>query len=255
LQHVYFEIIDGDYAISCFLRNSIRHTLDFSIEKGMKLDIIGSIRVYDKEATIQIEVSTVNLVERSSRRKPAELEALLKQQGLWRTQKHPLPRRIKKIAVVTSENSEAYEDFRDTFIKQKGKGDIFLADIPLQGEQAPQMIADAIKIMADHSDSDVIVLTRGGGRDEELGLFNELVIAKAIFHSKKFVLTGIGHKSDETLADRAADHAESTPSTAAVYLTNHQARIRRQEATLAISLLIGLAVIATFLVIAVLSQG
>lgn len=218
LDHFYFEMVENGYTIPCFLRNSVRPTIGFEIEKGLRVEVVGEIRVYDKEATIQIEVAQMRLIEKSGVPKPAELESQLRQQGLWRDKKHPLPHSVHKIAVVTSPSSEAYGDFETTYHKRGGQGQPFLAPVPLQGENAAQEIANTVRMFSRRSDVDVIVLTRGGGSRDELAVFNNPIIAEAIFHSSKPVITGIGHESDETLADRAGDLVAITPTDAALQL-------------------------------------
>ncbi len=218
MEHQYFEIVQDDYALACFLRNSVKPTIGFGVEKGQRVEVVGEIRVYDREASVQIEVAGMRLLTSSGVVKPAQLEANLRQRGLWREQKRPLPANIRKIAVVTSNNSEAFGDFETTYRKRGGQGQPFLAPVPLQGEKAAQSIADTIKIFSQRPDVDVIVLTRGGGGRDELAVFNDSIIAEAIYQSPKTIVTGIGHESDETLADRAGDLVAITRTDAALQL-------------------------------------
>lgn len=253
LEHVYFEIVENDYAIPCFLRNSIRPTIGFAIEKGLRVQVVGEIRVYDKEATLQIEVTHMTLLERPAIPKPAELEAQLRANGLWRDQKRPLPnpQQIGRIAVITSATSEAYGDFETTYRKRGGRGQPFLAPVPLQGDSAAQAIADTIKMFSQRAD--VIVLTRGGGRPEELAIFNDPLIAEAIYRSPKPIVTGIGHQSDETLADRAGDLIAITPTDAALQLLAPTSSIPPSSVNrwLVAAILVGIVVIVALLIILV----
>lgn len=220
--HVYFKISENDYAIPCFLRQTVAKTLDFKIQLGMQLEVSGFIRVYDKDLEVQIEIEKVAILQRPPSRNLDELEAQLKSAGHWRTTKHPLPPQINRIGLVTSSSSRARDDFESFYAEQGGKAHIWHERVRIEGEQASQEIVSALQSLNRRADIDVIVLTRGGGRPEELAVFSDPKIAQAIGQSTKPVITGIGHESDETLADRAADVKAITPTAAAVLLAHHQ---------------------------------
>ena len=222
LGHVYFKISDNDYAIPCFLRQSVARTLGHKIQVGTQLEVTGVIGVYDKDLAVQIEVERAELIQAAPARNLDGLETLLKSEGTWRTAKHPLPAQIKRIGLVTSSSSRARDDFESYYADQGGTAHIWHERVPLEGEQAATKIVEAIHSLNRRTDIDVIVLTRGGGRPEDLAVFSDPTIAQAIAESNKPVVTGIGHEGDETLADRAADVRAITPTAAAVLLAHHQ---------------------------------
>ena len=136
-----------------------------------------------------------------------------------------MPTLIRKIGLVTSKQSDALHDFEDTYRSEGGLAAVKLSDVRLQGDQAPQVIADAIRRLGKSGDIDIIVLTRGGGRSADLSVFDSLLIAQAICRCPIPVITGIGHQRDHTLADEVADYKAITPTAVASFL----ARIKPPE--------------------------
>ncbi|MBZ0320443.1 MAG: exodeoxyribonuclease VII large subunit [Anaerolineae bacterium] len=222
--HVYFAISENDYSIPCFLHQHVARTLGFKVRQGMKLEISGTIRVYDKDLEVQIDVERASIVQAAPSHNLLELEAMLEAEGTWRTTKHPLPPRIHAIGLVTSRNSMAWGDFQQAYTDEGGTARIIPEHVVLEGDQAIQTIVNAIARLNNQNHIDVIVLVRGGGRQEELGIFDDPLISKAIFQSRKPIITGLGHADDETLADRVADIRTDNPTRAAILLAQHETR-------------------------------
>lgn len=222
--HVYFDVSENDYSIPCFLHQSVARTLGFKVRQGMKLEISGTIRVYDKDLEVQIDVEKASIVQAAPSHNLLELEALLTAEGTWRTIKHRLPPHIHAIGLITSRNSRALGDFQQAYTDEGGTARIIPEYVTLEGDQAVHSIVDAIAKLNKQKHIDVVALVRGGGRPEELGVFDDLFIAKAIGHSDKPIVTGIGHADDETLADRAADIRTDNPTRAAILLAQHETR-------------------------------
>lgn len=178
----------------------------------------------------------------------------LAQKGLWPKTKRPLPKNIRKIGLVTSKQSDALHDFEDVYRSENGLASIKVADVRLQGQQAPGEIADAINRLNQDQSVDVIAIVRGGGRAAELAVFDELLIAEAICRSNIPIVTGIGHQRDNTLADQVADVTLITPSIAASHLA--KASQPKQEIPKPTSLnrrwdyVIGVAIVLAAIVIA-----
>lgn len=225
--HLYFDLLDEDYSIGCMIRGSVKNNLSFEISNGMDLEVYGCVRVYERKADIHIEVEQVRLIETPLKIVDTNLLNQLAQEGLWPREKKPMPKVIRKIGLVTSKNSDALHDFEDTYRSEGGTAAVKLSDVRLQGEPAPQVIADAIKRLGKSGDVDVIVLTRGGGRSADLAVFDNLPIAEAICRCNVPVITGIGHQRDHTLADEVADYKAITPTAVASFL----ARIKLPEET------------------------
>ncbi len=216
LGHVYFDLTDNNYTISCILRS--QHVPNFVISNGIDIEVCGSIRVYEPKAQIQIDVTQVRLLDNQSKTVDQDLLAQLTEKGLWPRDKKPMPSSVTKIGLVTSKNSDALHDFEDTYRSEGGLAAVKLSDVRLTGEQAPQVIAQAITRFSRSREVDVIVLTRGGGRSAELATFDSLLIAEAICRSTIPVVTGIGHQRDKTLADEVADYMAITPTAVASFL-------------------------------------
>jgi exodeoxyribonuclease VII large subunit len=224
--HHYFDLTDDDYTISCMLPRSKRGNLNFTLQNGMEVEVFGSIRIYDKKALVQIEVEKVNLIERPPYMMDESVKDRLTRQGIYPRNKLSLPDNINKIGLVTSKNSDALHDFEDTYRREcLHPAQVIMRDVLLQGEQAPRQIADEINRLNNENDVDVIVIVRGGGRNHDLAVFNDYLIAEAICRSKIPIITGIGHQRDETFADQVADFAAITPTAAASYIAKNSARI------------------------------
>jgi exodeoxyribonuclease VII large subunit len=216
--HIYFDLNDDDYFISCMVREKIRGTLDFTISNGIEIEVFGTVRVFEKKAQVQIEVEKARLIERPSFVIDATAEEQLAQKGLWPKAKKPLPTSIRNISLITSKQSDARHDFYDMYQSENGKASVKLEDVRLQGQQSPREIADVITRLNHQKSVDIIAIVRGGGRAADLAVFNDLAIAEAICRSTIPVVTGIGHQQDQTLADQVADMSLITPTAAASYL-------------------------------------
>lgn len=221
--HVYFDLTDESFTISCMLHERRRGTIDFEINSGMELEVFGSVRVYDKTAKVQIDVEQVQLVNHDAYVMDATVQEQLAQIGCWPPQKRPLPAVVQRIGIVTSKHSDALHDFEDTYRKESGPGagTTEVIDVRIQGFQAPRQIAQAIERLNRDSKVEVIALIRGGGREDELAIYNDIAIAQAICRSAIPVITGIGHQRDDTLADQMADFKAITPTAAALELAKH----------------------------------
>jgi exodeoxyribonuclease VII large subunit len=223
--HLYFRLEDEGYSIPCMVRAAIRNNLNIEISTGMEVEVLGSVRVYERKAEVQLDVEQVKPVQTQNQVVDTNLLNQLAQKGLWPREKRPMPAVIRRIGLVTSKQSDALHDFEDTYRSEGGLASVKLADVRLQGDQAPQVIADAVRRLGKSGDVDVIALTRGGGRSAELAVFDSLLIAEAICRCPIPVVTGIGHQRDRTLADEVADYAAITPTAIASYL----ARVKPQE--------------------------
>lgn len=218
--HIYFDLTDESFTISCMLNERRRGALDFEISNGMELEVFGSVRVYDKTAKVQIDVEQVRFVNHDAYVMDSTVQEQLAQMGCWPPQKRPLPNIIQRIGIVTSKHSDALHDFEDTYRKESGPGagTTEVIDVRIQGYQAPRQIAQAIERLNRDNQVEVIALIRGGGRADELAIYNDIAIARAICQSAIPVITGIGHQRDDTLADQMADFKAITPTAAALEL-------------------------------------
>ncbi|MDQ7027710.1 MAG: exodeoxyribonuclease VII large subunit [Anaerolineae bacterium] len=216
--HVYLTLEDEGFSIRCMVWSNDLKNIDFPLSKGILVDVYGTLAVYDRQAQVQIQVEKIRLVDKKDAQFDTDVIQHLEERGLLPRQKQDLPSVIRRIALITSKNSAAVEDFRSTFYKHGGTAQIDILDVLLQGEQAATTIVEAINRANQMKQIDVIVLTRGGGRHIDLSVFNDYRIAEAICLSKIPVITGIGHEQDDTIADRVADESSITPTGAAIEL-------------------------------------
>lgn len=217
LNHTYFTITDEQHSISCMLSNRYVDKSVY-IKKGTMIDVYGVIQVYQKEAKVQMMVSDVRLAELDESSLDVSVLEQLEEKGLFPRTKRDLPVNPKQISLITSKSSEALNDFQYIYKQQEGKAQIRVLDTLVQGKQAPKLIAQRIEETNHNRQADIIVLTRGGGRHEDLSTFNDILIAEAICQSKIPIVTGIGHERNETIADRVADQATISPTDAAYKL-------------------------------------
>jgi len=217
LGHTYFTITDEQHSISCMLPNRHQDKAIY-LKKDTMIDVYGVLQVYQKEAKLQMMVSDVRIAELDESTLDVSVLEQLEAKGLFPRTRQDLPQNPEHISLITSKNSEALRDFKYVYQEQKGNAAIEVMDTLVQGDQAPKLIAQRIREANHHKKSDIIVLTRGGGRHEDLSTFNSIEIAEAICNSQIPVVTGIGHQRNETIADRVADQSTISPTDAAYKL-------------------------------------
>jgi exodeoxyribonuclease VII large subunit len=223
----------------------------------MDIEVLGTIRLYEKQARVQIEIDRVRLLDRPGFVPDTNIVSQLEKKGLWPKKRQSLPQEIRRIGLITSKHSDAIHDFEDTYRRERGAASIQLIDVRLQGQQAPREIADAINRLNTEKQVDVIVIVRGGGRVADLAVFNDYFIAEAICRSSIPIVTGIGHQRDETFADQVADVQEITPTAAAIRLARQSAPVTTQTQTMSwvTYVSIGIAVLAVLgLVVMVITR-
>ncbi len=200
----------------------------FASERRVLIE--GTLDVYAQggRSVYQLDVFSVTDVGAGDRaRQLKELKAKLSKEGFFsEDRKRPLPPNPSCVAVVTSPTGAVIHDFL-RIARDRGMGArIILYPVPVQGTGAGQMIADAVHRAGHDGRSQVVVVIRGGGSEEDLACFNDEVLARAIFSCPVPVLAGIGHEPDYCLADMTADRRAPTPTAAAQYLWTSRADIR-----------------------------
>ena len=218
--HIYFTLKDANSQIRCvFFQMNAGRILSLP-QDGDAVLVQGKINIYAKRGEYQINVTDVE--PRGVGAMQRAFEALKRQlaaEGLFDARhKQPLPTFPRKIGVVTSATGAAIEDIRHQLAKRYPLAELWLHPTLVQGEHAAAQIAHAIRVMNRRAESDVLIVGRGGGSIEDLGAFNEESVARAIFASKIPVVSAVGHETDFTIADLAADHRAPTPSAAVEHL-------------------------------------
>ena len=214
--HVYFSLKDAGAQVRCVMWRSRAQTLGWRLENGQKIEARTLVSFYEPRGEFQLNVEAIrragqgDLFERFLRLK-AQLEA----EGLFAAEaKRPLPAFPRHLAIVTSRQAAALRDVLTTLHRRAPHLRLTLFPTPVQGDGAGERIAEAIG-QASRSDCEVILLCRGGGSIEDLWAFNEECVARAIRASRLPVVSGVGHETDFTIADFAADLRAPTPTAAA----------------------------------------
>ncbi|MDD7219431.1 MAG: exodeoxyribonuclease VII large subunit [Clostridia bacterium] len=214
--HIYFSLKDETGLLRCIMFAGDRRGLAFSMKDGDKVIVGGSLDVYEKDGSYRLYAKEITLegagilYERF-----LALKQELEDMGLFAQEyKQPIPRYIKRLGVVTAPSGAAIQDIRNISLRRNPYLQIILYPALVQGEGAAESIVKGIQ-MLDSIHVDVIIVGRGGGSIEDLWAFNEEIVARAIFECSTPVISAVGHETDFTIADFAADLRAPTPSAAA----------------------------------------
>ncbi len=226
--HCYFTIKDSSSEIRAVMFKSARSRIDFDPKDSMKIEAYGHLDMYVERGSYQFIVESMKksgigdlFLKYEELKKKLEAEGLFKQE-----RKRPLPQYPKTIGVVTSPTGAVIHDILTT-TKRLYPADILLAPAQVQGEGAAQSIVNGIRLL-NSVGVDVIIVGRGGGSLEDLWAFNEEPVVRAIVASEVPVISSVGHETDFTLADFAADMRAPTPTAAAQFAVRDKAEIFRQ---------------------------
>ena len=214
--HTYFTIKDSESSLDgAIFRGGVGSS---HIEAGVEIIAFGRISVYARTGRLQliahvVQPSGIGMLQAQFE----EMKVRLESEGLFdSSRKRPIPEYPGVVGVVTSENAAAWEDIKRTIRNRYPQVELVLSHTLVQGDQAASEIVNAIKELNDLEGIDVIIVARGGGSPEDLSVFNDENVARAIFASSAPVITGIGHENDWSIADLVADSRASTPTAAAV---------------------------------------
>lgn len=215
--HCYFTLKDKNSVIKAVMFRGRAAELKFSPKDGDKVLTIGHIGVYERDGIYQLYVD-IMLASGAGELMVAyeKLKKKLEQEGLFSSEKkRELPVQPQKIGIITSQSGAAIHDII-TVSKRRSPGvKLIFFPVKVQGADAGGEIASAINFMNRHKLADVLIVGRGGGSIEDLWAFNEEQVVRSIASSEIPVVTAIGHETDFTLADFAADRRAATPSQAA----------------------------------------
>ena len=215
--HLYFSLKDARAQIRCALFQNRALLFRDSPRNGQQILVRGRLSLYEARGEFQIIVDDLEEAGAGALRRAYDaLRFKLEQEGLFAAErKRPLPRFPRRIGVITSPTGAALRDVLTTLRRRFPGLPVRVYPVPVQGDGAAERIADAIRLAAERRDCDVLLLVRGGGSLEDLWAFNEESVARAIVACVVPLVTGIGHETDVTLADFAADLRAATPTAAA----------------------------------------
>ena len=219
--HLYFSLKDDNSIIKCAAFSYRYKNIPDNLVEGMKVEILASINYYKPQGSITFYVEKL--------KKADKLGQLYKQLELRREEyrkkgyfsdeiKKNIPYLVKRVGVITASTGAAIQDIIKTIHNRDKYVDIFLYPVKVQGEGSKEEISEAIKYFNENNDKynlDALIVGRGGGSIEDLWAFNEVEVIEAIYNSKIFVVSAVGHESDTLLSDYVADLRASTPTQAA----------------------------------------
>ena len=215
--HLYFTLKDENSLIKCVMFKSYTTHLSFMPKDGMKVMVLGSVSVFERDGVYQIYAKAMKQDGLGSLYEEFEkLKAKLSKEGLFdEANKKSIPSMPKTIGVLTASTGAVIRDIINVSTRRNPNVHIRLLPVPVQGPTAAEKIAEGIKFMNENNLADVLIVGRGGGSLEDLWPFNEEIVARAIFDSKIPIISAVGHETDFTIADFVADLRAPTPSAAA----------------------------------------
>ena len=215
---VFFDLKDEDSVLGCFMTV---WQLRFPLEDGMK--VIAQVKPkLTNWGKFSLTVEKITPKGEGSLKKSLEiLKEKLTREGLFdESRKRRIPQDLQKVAVISSTQAAGYADFIKIINERWGGLKIIVAHTQVQGMAASDQIIRAIDFLNSQSElPDVIAIIRGGGSADDLAVFNDEKLVRAVANSRVPIITGIGHEIDQSLCDLAADFAASTPSNVAQILT------------------------------------
>lgn len=224
--HWYFTLKDSDAQLRGVFFRQWNRLMRFEPENGLEVRVRGRLSVYELRGEYQIIVETMEPVGVGALQLAFEQQVKkLTAEGLFDDgRKRPLPMLPRRIGIVTSPVGAAIRDMLQILERRNRGVDIIIAPVRVQGTGAAREIADAIRLLNQHSKKsknnvDVIIVGRGGGSMEDLWAFNEEQVARAIYESEIPIVSAVGHETDFTIADFVADYRAPTPSAAAEIVT------------------------------------
>lgn len=217
--HMYFTLTDGNSTVKAVMFASMAQRLKFVPQNGSSVVAFGNVDVYEKSGIYQLLVSQlVPSGKGAEYLSLLELKSELEANGVFKKPKKSIPKYPKKIAIVSSQSGAAVQDIKTVIARRYPFVKLELFSATVQGQFAPNSIADAIA-QADASCADTIILSRGGGSDADLSGFNSKAAVIAVYACKTPIISAVGHEIDYSLCDIVADLRAPTPSAAAELAT------------------------------------
>src|SRR4030042_5891849 len=215
--HLYFTLKDAQAALRCVMGRPDAARLLTPPREGEAVEVHGRVSVYETAGQYQLYADTLRRAgEGLLYQQFLQLKARWEAEGRFGAErKRPLPAWPARIGLVTSPSGAALRDVIHVFRRRFPLAEVTLAPTPVQGDEAAAGIIAALQALNRHVHPDVILLVRGGGSIEDLAAFNDEGVARAIAASHAPVVCGVGHETDFTIADFAADRRAPTPSAAA----------------------------------------
>jgi exodeoxyribonuclease VII large subunit len=220
--HLYFTLKDPGASLRCVMWKSDAAKLKgLSLQDGMSVEVHGKITVYEPGGQYQLIVDRLRPGgEGALFAEFMRLKAMLEEEGLFAPErKRTLGNFPRKIGIVTSATGAALQDMLNVLRRRLPLVEVVIAASPVQGSDAPAALVQALQKLDSQVKLDVILLARGGGSIEDLWAFNDERVARAVAAAQTPIISGVGHETDFTLVDFAADLRAPTPTAAAELAT------------------------------------
>ena len=220
--HIYFTLKDAGASLRSVMWKTSANRLKLALLDGMAVAVHGKIGVYEVSGQYQLYADQIRPVgEGALYQEFQKLKALLEAEGLFDIErKRLIPEFPKRIGIVTSATGAAIQDMLNTLRRRLPLVEVIFVPSPVQGEDAPLKLVEAIAALNNLDPRpDVILLARGGGSIEDLWAFNDERVVRAVAGSQVPIICGVGHETDFTLSDFAADLRAPTPTAAAELAT------------------------------------
>ena len=226
--HLYFSLKEDNEIIDCVIYYFEDKDINFDFEDGIDVNVKGNVFYNNYSSRIIIsakEVSEVGISE--NYKKFLDMKEEFRKLGYFdEINKKAIPKYPKKVGLITSKDGAAVIDFISVINQKANDINIFLYPVKVQGLESSNLIKQAICDL-DHKNLDVIVITRGGGSNEDLSTFNNRDIVEAVFDAKTPIISAIGHKIDLTLLDLVSDLSLQTPTEAGSYIIKSYANLEK----------------------------
>ena len=214
--HIYFSLKDESGTLSCVMFAGQRKGLAFPMKEGQHVIVLGSVNVYERTGSYQLYAKEILLDGMGRLYEEFErLKRELEEMGMFAEEyKQPIPTYVRRLGIVTAPTGAAIQDIRNIASRRNPYVQLILYPSLVQGEGAADNLVRGIEAL-DELGVDAIIVGRGGGSMEDLWAFNEEKVARAILECRTPVISAVGHETDTTIADFAADLRAPTPSAAA----------------------------------------
>lgn len=228
--HVYFSLKDRQAQMRCVMFRAKAHNLAFRPKEGDLVDVLAQLSVYEPRGDLQLQIEQMRPAGQGDLQLQfLRLKQKLQAEGLFDQARKRTPAALPKaIGVITSLQAAALRDVLATLAQRMPSMPVVIYPASVQGVGAPQSLIEALRLANARCECDVLLLVRGGGSIEDLWAFNDEALARSIAASELPVIAGIGHESDVTIADFAADLRAPTPTAAAMEACPTRQSLERQ---------------------------
>ena len=214
--HLYFTVTDGTSTIKCVMFSRYASALKKDLLKGDKVIVRGSVSIYEKDGTVQMIAYDIQQMGKGIKKNTLDdLKKKLLAEGLFSEErKKPFVQNPKAIGVITSPEGAALQDIIATMAIRNPLVKIIVYPAVMQGEKSAQSIIRALDFAESESLCDNYIIARGGGSSDDLGSFNDEILARRVSSFKAPIVSAVGHEIDVTILDLVSDARAATPTAA-----------------------------------------